>query len=338
MVGFGTVGQWLARALIERGPDLMERYGVRFEVVGLANRRDGFFYREEGIDLGAALTVAAKGSLRELPDVRRWPTALEGMRATDADVLVEVSASPAPTGDPGRSHLAEALGRGIAAVTSNKWPVAVHGVDLDELARRQSAPFRAESTVMSGTPVLSTLREGLAGASPVAVRGVLNATANYVLSLMARGQGYADALAAAQRKGLAERDPSADVDGHDAVAKSMVLAALVFGCQLRLDDVMRTGISSVTEDAVSHAIAQGLRIREVATLERSSSDGSSLVARVEPVALGADDPLARIDGTDNALVCRAEPLGEVMIVGPGAGIELAGQGVFSDLVNVAHYS
>ena len=104
---------------------------------------------------------------------------------------------------------------------------------------------------MSGTPVLSTLREGLAGASPIAVRGVLNATANYIVSKMARGQAYADALAAAQRKGLAERDPSADVDGHDAAAKAMVLSGLVFGRQLRLEDVSRTGISAVTEEAVA---------------------------------------------------------------------------------------
>jgi homoserine dehydrogenase len=181
---------------------------------------------------------------------------------------------------------------------------------------------------MSGTPVLSTLREGLAGATPIAVRGVLNATANYIVSAMARGEAYADALADAQRKGLAERDPSADVDGHDAVAKAMVLSALVFGRQLRLEDVSRAGISSVTEEAVSQAVSAGRQIREVTTVEGS-------VARVEPVALDLDDPLARVDATNNAVVCRAEPLGEVTIVGPGAGLELAGQGVLSDLVATA---
>ena len=181
---------------------------------------------------------------------------------------------------------------------------------------------------MSGTPVLSTLTEGLAGASPVAVRGVLNATANYIVSEMARGQAYTDALADAQRKGLAERDPSADVDGHDAVAKAMVLSALVFRRQLRLEDVSRIGISSVTEAAVRQAASEGRRFREVTTVEGSA-------ARVEPVALASDDPLALIDGTDNAVVCRVEPLGQVTVVGPGAGLELAGQGVLSDLVVTA---
>ena len=264
-------------------------------------------------------------SLGALADVRRWPTALEALRETEADVLVEVSESPPPDGEPGRSHLEEALGRAIPAVTSNKWPIAIHGVNLAELARSRSTTLRAESTVMSGTPVLSTLTEGLAGASPTAVRGVLNATANYIVSEMARGEAYADALAAAQQKGLAERDPSADVDGHDAVAKAMVLSALVFGRQLRVEDVSRIGVSSVTEEAVSQAGSQGRRIREVTTV-----DGSG--ARVEPVALDPDDPLAAVDGTNNAVVCRAEPLGEVTVVGPGAGLELAGQGVLSDLL------
>jgi homoserine dehydrogenase len=325
IVGFGTVGRWLVRSLSEHSEDLLQRYGVRFEVVGVANRRDGFFYRAKGFDLRDVR------SLSDLPDARRWPTALEGLRETDADVLVEVSESPPPSGEPGRSHLEEALRRRIPAVTSNKWPVALHGVELAELGRRHATPLRAESTVMSGTPVLSTLREGLAGASPIAVRGVVNATANYIVSAMARGQAYADALAAAQREGLAEREPSADVDGHDAVAKAMVLSGLVFGRQLRLEDVSRKGISSVTEEEVSRAVSEGKRIREVTTVEGAA-------ARVEPVALEAGDPLAGVDGTDNAVVCRANPLGQVTVVGPGAGLELAGQGVLSDLIAIASRS
>ena len=336
VVGFGTVGQWLIHALDRRAAEIHGRYGVRFEVVGLANRRDGFVHREGGIDLRSALTLAANGRpLRELAGASHWRTALEGMRATEADVLVEASASPAVSGEPGRSHLESALSRGIPAVTSNKWPVALDGVRLAALGRSHSAPLRAESTVMSGTPVLSTLTQGLAGASPVAVRGVLNATANYIVSEMSRGQSYGDALADAQRTGLAERDPSADVDGHDTVAKIMVLAALVFRQQLRLADISRRGISSVTQEAVDAARSEGRQIREVATLEPSPNAAGALTARVEPVALAADDPLARVDGTANAVVCRAEPLGTITVIGPGAGIELAGQGVLSDLVNVA---
>ena len=179
VVGFGTVGRWLIDVLDRRAAELDARYEARFEVVGLASRRDGFVHRDGGIDLRSALNAR---SLRELAGVSHWSTALEGMRATDADIMVETSASPAVDGEPGRSHLEEALARGIPAVTSNKWPVALHGVRLAELGQ-----LRAESTVMSGTPVLSTLTTGLAGASPLAVRGVLNATANSIVSEMFRG-------------------------------------------------------------------------------------------------------------------------------------------------------
>jgi homoserine dehydrogenase len=336
VVGFGTVGQWLLRALTDRGAELRERHALIVQVVGLANRRDGFVHSDDGLDIRSALELAAAGrSLRELTGARHWPEALEGMRATDADVLVEVSASPASDGEPGLSHLREALGRGVPVVTSNKWPVALHGVRLAELARSHSTQLRAESTVMSGTPVLSTLTDGVGGASALALRGVLNATANFVLSEMAGGRSYADALAEAQRSGLAERDPSADVDGHDTVAKLMILSGLVFGRQLRLADVSRRGIASVSEREVGQATSEGRRIRELASLERPSAATDSMIARVEPVALAHDDPLARVDGIDNAIACRLDPIGDVTVIGPGAGTALAGQGVFSDLIAVA---
>ena len=119
-----------------------------------------------------------------------WPGAIEGLRATEADLLVEVTASPPADGEPGLTHMREALQRRIPVVTSNKWPVALHGAELAALARRQGVAFRAESTVMSGTPVLSALAEGMAGAVPVGLRGVLNATANAILSRMADGIPY----------------------------------------------------------------------------------------------------------------------------------------------------
>jgi len=185
---------------------------------------------------------------------------------------------------------------------------------------------------MSGTPVLSTLKDGLAGTRPVWIRGVLNATANFILTTMAGGKSYDEALAEAQQAGLAERDPSADVDGYDSMAKTMILAGLVFGRQLRTEDVFRRGITEIDTEEVMDALAANTRIRLVSSVELYEG---TLTARVEPIRLPIDDPLARIEGVSNAVVCDAEPVGEVTIVGPGAGPELAGQGVFSDLIAVA---
>ncbi len=333
VVGLGTVGRWLLRALDSQREQLERRYGLAPVVVGVANARHGFIHRPDGLDLSTVLGLAESGRpLTEHPGVKHWQKALEGLRETGADVLVEVTQSPPADGEPGYSHMCEALSRGLPVATSNKWPVALHGVELLELAEANDAAFRAESTVMSGTPVLSTLTDGLAGAWPLALRGSLNATANVVVSEMAAGASYEDALAAAQEAGLAERDPAADVEGHDAVAKTMILAALVFGIQLRPEQVARRGITDI-DGQVREAVATGRRVRLVATLELSGT--GELAARVEPIAVATDDPLASVEGVMNAVICRADPVGQVVVIGPGAGPELAGQGVLSDLIALA---
>jgi homoserine dehydrogenase len=334
VIGTGTVGQWLLRNLHSRAAELERRYDLVPSVVGVANSRSGFIHSEHGLDLPTLLEIIAdRRPLTDHPGVSHRPSALEGLRASAADILVEVSASPpGADGEPGLGHIREALARRTAVVTSNKWPVALHGVELSGLAARQGVAFRAESTVMSGTPTLRALVEGLAGARPRRLRGVLNATANFILTEIERGRSYADALAAAQEAGLAERDPTADVDGHDAVAKAMILAALVLGTQLRREDVPARGIAGIGPEEVGEARRQGMRIKEVVTVERLAA---GVTARVEPTLVGADDLLATVDGTANVLTCEADPLGEVSIVGPGAGPQLAGQGVLSDLIATA---
>jgi homoserine dehydrogenase len=337
IVGLGMVGEWLVRALDTQAQRLAARHGIGVTVVGLATARHGFIYDGNGIDLRSTLRLMSDGrSIAEQPGVRSWSSAMEGLRATDADLLVEATASPSTDGEPGFAHMREALRRGIPVVTSNKWPVALRGVELAELARSRGVAFRAESSVMSGTPVLSPLTDGLAGANPVELRGLLNATANFVLSRMAQGETYEDALREAQVAGLAERDPSADVGGHDAVAKVMILSALVFGRQLRREDVVCRGITDISRSEIDEAASNGRRVKHVATLEFSEPDGGGSVrARVEPDLVGRDDPLAGIEGTTNAVVCQVTPIGEITIIGPGAGPQLAGQGVLSDLITVA---
>jgi homoserine dehydrogenase len=335
VVGLGTVGRWLLRRLGPEGDAPLSRHGLAARVVGAGNARDGFVHRSDGLDTGLLLELLDAGRpISEHPGAERWGDSLDGLAATRADVLAEVSASPRSDGEPGAAHMREALGRGIPVVTSNKWPVALHGVELSELAATQGTAFRAESTVMSGTPVLSTLSDGVAGATVTAVRGVLSATVNFILSRMAEGDRYDEALARAQRAGLAERDPAADVDGHDETAKAMILAGLVFGSQLRPGDVACTSLGELDPGEVEAVAGGGARLRSVTSIERGT-DGASLTARVRPEGLQRDDPLWGVDGRENAVVCSADPIGKVTVTGPGAGPALAGQGVLSDLIVVA---
>lgn len=331
LIGVGMVGEWLLRAIDRHRNRLRDRYGVDLKVVALASRRGGFVYSEEGIEIGGML--ASGDPLTSVVDLvrgDRWPTALAGLESTETDILVEASQSPSSDGEPGLAHLRHALRRGVSVATSNKWPVALAGVELTTLAERHGAGFRAESTVMSGTPVLAALTTGLGGAEPVRLRGIVNATVNLICSRMAAGGSYADGLAEAQEAGLAERDPSADVDGLDSVAKLMVLSALVFGVQLDIQHVARRGLSSLAEAEIQAALARGWRIRELAELEPRAGRSA-----VEARPTSAEDPFFAVDGTTNAIRLDVDPLGEIAISGPGAGRALAGQGVFSDLIALA---
>ena len=192
-----------------------------------------------------------------------------------------------------------------------------------------------ESTVMAGTPVISTIREGMAGARIFAIRGILNGTTNYILSAMTEGRDYVEALADAQSKGYAETDPTADVEGYDAVAKTLILAALIFGHTLKPEQVVREGITAITREQIQSVNDQDKRMKLIASL-RLLSDGARqkkiLEARVEPTVLPLTDPLARVDGVMNAITVQADTLSEVTIIGPGAGSIHTGQGLLADVL------
>jgi homoserine dehydrogenase len=337
------VVRWLAEALRRHRSWLETEYGVAVTVGGVANRRDGFVYRDAGFDTTALLEFASAGRpLGDYPDARRWENALEGLAQTECDVMAEASSTNPREPEPALSHIQLALGRGTHVVTSSKGACAAAAVELLALARRHGVQCRMESTIMSGTPVLSTIQEGLAGTRVLAIRGILNGTANHMLTLMAQGVEYPAALADAQAQGYAEPDPTDDVEGHDIVAKARILAAIAFGRSVALDQVCRRGITGVTREALQRAAREGRRIKLLATVRpRAGHTGAvepasaPIEACVEPLALPLTDPLSRVDGVMNALAIETDTVREVIIIGPGAGPEQAGQGIFADLVAVA---
>jgi homoserine dehydrogenase len=343
IIGFGTVGRWVAEAVHTRRAALARQHDLAITVTGVATRRHGFVARDAGLDIPTLLALAGSGrSLGEHPDAAHWPTALEGLAASSADVLIEASNTNPREAEPALSHIRFALERRMHVVTSSKGACAAAAVDLMSLARKSGAQLRMESTVMSGTPVLSTISEGLAGARVLALRGILNGTANHVLTRMADGLDYAAALEDAQRRGYAEPDPADDVEAHDVVAKIQVLAAVAFGRQLTRDAIARRGISEVSREQTERAQRGGRRVKLVASVHVIDSGPAGepwmLAARVEPTELLIDDLLARINGVLNAITIQTDIVREVTIVGPGAGRDQAGQGVFADLLAVARNS
>lgn len=334
LVGFGAVGQHFA-ALLEKKRDLLrQQYDLDIIFVSIASARHGFIYRDSGLSMPTLLELAAsRGPLRDHPGITCFPDALAGLQATTADALVEVTPTNLRDAEPALSHIRTALTQGMHVITANKGPVALHAQELLALARQHHALLGVEATVMAGTPVISTIREGLAGATIHAVRGILNGTTNYILSAMATGRDYQDVLAEAQALGYAESDPTADVEGYDAVAKTLILAALAFGEPLRIEQVRRQGITGVTKEQVIAAAERGQRIRLIASLRRDDATGT-LQANVAPTNLPLSDPLTRVDGVLNAITIETDTLPAVTITGPGAGGMQTAQGLLADLIAI----
>ena len=350
LLGFGTVGQWLAETLHTQQAWLQQEFNVVVTLISVATAHNDLIYRDDGLDIPTLLDlVATRQPLNAHPKVTHWTNVLEGLQATGGDILAEATGATLRNGEPGLSYIRTALAQGMHVVTSSKGPIALAGLDLLSLARAQSVQLRMESTVMSGTPVLSTIREGMAGTRIRAIRGILNGTVNYILSDMAMGHDYAEGLAEAQAQGYAEADPSDDVEGDDTVAKTLILAAAVFGHALTPEQVVRRGITTLRREQMQQADALGKRIKHVASLRLLSMDGTEvsretadsgmaptlLEARVEPIALPLSDPLARIDGLLNAIVIQTDTPQQVTVIGPGAGRFQAGQGMLADLIAIA---
>jgi homoserine dehydrogenase len=332
LIGFGVVGQGFVELLANKRQYLKQQYGTWLTLVGVANARHGFIYRADGLDLPLLQQLAREGRpLTEHPVVQHWQSTLDGLHSTVADILIEASPTNLRDAQPALGYIHAALSNKMHVVTANKGPGALAAHELFDLARQHGVQFRMESAVMAGTPVISAIREGMMGASITSLRGILNGTTNYILSAMASGRDYAEVLADAQAQGYAETDPTADVEGYDAVAKTMILAALIFNQPLRLEQVERQGITTITREQMQAAIDAGKRIKLIASL-RQSPGSDELIASVKPIALPLSDPLSRVDAAMNALSIQSDTLSEVTIIGPGAGRTETAQGLIADVL------
>jgi homoserine dehydrogenase len=235
------------------------------------------------------------------------------------------------TGQPAIDHIRTAFEAGKHVVTSNKGPVALAYHQLNRLAETHGVQWGIEGTLMSGTPALRLARTALAGCHIHEVRGILNGTTNFILTRMESGASYATALAEAQALGYAEADPSADVEGHDALGKLLILAAVVMGAPLTKEQVTCQGITRLTPEDIQHARAEGKRWKLIAHLRRV---GNRLEASVGPQALPYANPLAGVSGATNAITYVTDLLGEVTLVGPGAGRRETGFALLADLLGI----
>ena len=329
LVGLGSAGQGLAQILRSHGDALARRYGVGLRIVTVCTRSRGSLYDADGLDPAALLeAIRDEGHLRNLPEQREW-SPLDMIEQADADVLVELSPTDLVSGEPATGHIRAALSRGMHVITANKGPIALHLPELRRLAADARLYLGYEGTVMSGTPALRLGWSDLAGCEITELRGIVNGTTNYILTQMEGGMSYADALAEAQRLGYAEADPTGDVEGYDAAAKAVILANVLMDARLSLSDVERAGITTLTRDTIEAARASGERWKLIARVWR---DGDQVRASVQPTRLPLSHPLSSAAGATNALTLTTDLLGDVTLIGPGAGGIATGFAVISDIL------
>jgi len=333
LAGFGNVGQTLAEILVTRNayPALAD---LELEVVAITTGSRGTVADERGIDLAAALeAIRSGGRFSEDHPGRVEVDTLQAASMLDYDVLVELTPlTIAARGEPAIGHLAAALGRGRHAITCNKGPIAWAYRKLDALARRNGCTLLHEGTVMDGAPVFNLARHCLRGNRVVRLEGILNSTTNVVLGEMERGAALSDAVAQAQRLGIAEADPANDLDGWDAAVKIAALANVLMGAQLLPDAVQRTSIRDVTPDRLEAALAHGHRLKVVceATREADAVRGSVTLREVP-----AGDVMATVEGTGSALRIVTDLMGTIVLVEEEPDVRTTAYAVISDLFELA---
>ncbi|HVB34174.1 MAG TPA: homoserine dehydrogenase [Patescibacteria group bacterium] len=322
MVGFGNVGREFVRQLVAKQAELRDRYGIDWRLTGVASRRIGWLADPAGFDPARLLAGPPAPAADGPQDVRQW------LAAARADILFEASSLNRNSGQPAIDHLRAALESGAHAISANKGPVVYAYRELRDLAASRRRRFFFESTVMDGTPVFSLFAHGLPAADLHGFRGILNSTTNVVLTEMERGIGFDDAVKKAQEMGIAETDPTDDLEGWDSAVKVAALVTVLMGRPLTVAEVDRTGIGGISAKDVREALAAGRRYRLVCQAERNR-DG--VRASVRPESLPMSDPLAMFEGNTSALYFDLDVYG-LTVIEHRAGVVATAYGLLADFI------
>jgi homoserine dehydrogenase len=311
LIGLGTVGSGVVQLIKSRHRFVQEKFGVDLRLKTVC-------------DLKIAPQV--KGMLGKTVFTRDFRSVLND---PEIDVVVELIGGH----HPALEIIQGALLNGKHVVTANKAVISSYGQELFKLAHQKERSIYFETAVLAGVPIIKTLTEGIAGNHCDGLYGIVNGTCNYILSEMdSNKMAFADAVKLAQVKGYAEADSSLDINGTDSAHKLAVLVSLAMGKFLKVKNIYTEGITHISREDLFYAEEMGLTIKLLAIAKKK---GRAVEARVHPTLISRKHPLAAVKGVYNAVWLKADPLGDVLLVGQGAGQMAAATGVFSDLINLA---
>jgi homoserine dehydrogenase len=328
LIGFGTVGQSLARILTKEKNWLIKNFGFEPQVTAIVDSR-GSCRDDNGLNLDLALKAKEKyGTVQKYPGNReRKTTARQVISSAEAEAIIETTPSNFDNGEPGLANIKQSLSAKRHVVTANKGPLALAMPALLELANHMSVQLRFSATVGGGTPFLTFASKCLPGEKILGIHGILNGTTNYILTRMEEASlSFQKALAEAQEKGYAEKNPANDLQGLDTAAKIVIIANWVLKRRISINELDIRGIQDVTPEKIRKAKESRSRIKLIGRLTDSQDS-------VKPEVVPADNPLC-ISGTLNALSFSTEHSGDVTLIGRGAGGEETASAIIRDLVDV----
>lgn len=324
LIGFGNVGKEFVRLLQAKEGRLREDYGIEWKLTGVASRRVGWIANAHGLDAPGVLDG-------RFPEPPTWATprnVREWLESAEPDILFEATSLERITGQPAIDHLKAALESGAHAISANKGPIVYAYRELRDLARAKNRTFLFESTVMDGTPIFSMFPHSLPAVELRGFRGILNSTTNVVLTEMEKGLGLDEAVKRAQAMGVAETDPSDDLDGWDAAVKVAALVIVLMDVPIKLDEIERVGIRTISPEQVRAARASGMRYKLICRAERTAN---GIRASVRPEELPLTDPLALLEGTTSALRFDTDVFG-LSIIEHKPGVVATAYGLLGDFI------
>lgn len=329
LIGFGTVGKGLCEILRDKAQSLKNSYEFDYKIVAVADFAYGNVYNPNGLDVDLMLEQA-NAKQKFTKDLSEWDT-VSLIKECNADIVCELTYTDLQTGGPAIDHCKAALSTGKHIVTSNKGPAALFYPEMKKLADDNNVRFMIEGTVVAGTPIINLTDGPLGGCEISKIRGILNGTTNYMLSEMEKGMAFEDVLKVAQDLGYAEADPTGDIEGFDARGKVCILANVVMNAGIKITDVSCEGITKITQDDIKKAKEQNARWKLIGTIEKK--DGK-VIGSVAPEMLDLSHPLAGVMGATNALTFTTDLLGDITIVGPGAGKIETGFSILTDILAI----
>lgn len=328
IMGFGSVGQGVASVFQMKKDEIKKEYGLSLKLVAVLDR-SGAAFDPEGLDLELLLETKQKtGKVSNYPDGgRAGVSGMEIMEEVDYHCLIEVTPTNIEDGEPAFSHILKAMRDGKDVITSNKGPLALNFSTLADIAHENRVEFKYEASVGGAMPIINFAHETLSGNKIESIYGILNGTTNYILSRMAKeGSSYKQTLNEAQEMGIAETDPTQDVEGEDAACKVVILANSILKMDVTYADVEVTGISQITPESISLAKKEGYLIKLIGEVSPDSLE-------VSPRLVKEGSPFA-VEGTLNVATLKTDLADEVTVVGKGAGSLETASAILSDLLSI----